>query len=164
MRALVVHESMFGCTRTIAEAIASGLADEGAEVSCLDVRDAPTNPDVDLLIVAAPTHAFGLSRKGTRESANQQGAHWKGDGVREWIDQLTEVRYFATVDTKISIPRVPGSAGGAAQRALKMRGGTPIAKHESFWVHATKGPLFDGEAERARFWGRTLAVASKVAA
>ena len=168
MRALVVHESMFGCTRSIAQAIASGLADEGADVACRDVRDVSTTTlatDADLLVVAAPTHAFGLSRASTRASANEQGAHWDGDGIREWIDRLprhVDAR-FATVDTKVRTPNLPGSAGGAAQRALAKHGACRAADHESFWITGTKGPLLDGELERARMWGRSLAVSAKAA-
>lgn len=158
MRVTVVYESMFGCTEEIARAVTDGLAEAGAQVTCWDVREAPTpDPDLDLLVVAGPTHAFSMSRPASRESANEQGAHWEGPGIREWIDSAGSVGRFATIDTKVRRPRMPGSAGGAAERALKQHGGRAAVHHESFWVEGTPGPLLPGEADRARAWGRSLA-------
>jgi flavodoxin len=63
MKALVVYESMFGNTEEIAHAIADGLG-ESVEVQLAEVADAPVepNPDVALIVVGGPTHAFSMSR------------------------------------------------------------------------------------------------------
>ena len=88
MRALVVVESVFGNTRRIAEAISSGLSAQ-IDVRLVDVAEAPTElAGVDLVVVGGPTHAFGLSRAGTRQSAAQQaedGLVSSGIGLREWL-------------------------------------------------------------------------------
>ena len=93
LRALVVHESMFGNTERIALAVAQGLRAGGAEVSVVAVADAPDAlPDeVDLLVVGAPTHAFSLSRAATRRDAVRQGASpdRAATGLREWLTSLT---------------------------------------------------------------------------
>ena len=70
MRARVVFESMFGNTQVIAQAVADGLA-ESMSVELEEVGSAATEiaGDVDLLVVGGPTHAFGMSRQRTRESA-----------------------------------------------------------------------------------------------
>ena len=67
---------MFGNTATVAEAVAASLTAEGMSVTCVDVADAPPleSVEADLLVVGAPTHAFSLSRPGTREEAVRQGA------------------------------------------------------------------------------------------
>ncbi len=64
MRAVVVYESMFGNTHEVAERIASGLAAR-YEVTVLPVGEAIAQilPDIDLLVVGAPTHVHGLSRQ-----------------------------------------------------------------------------------------------------
>ncbi len=89
LTALVVHESMFHNTATIAEVIAEGLTAEGMSVTSVDVADAPPleTVDVDLLVIGAPTHAFSLSRPSTREEAVRQGAlaEHARTGVREWL-------------------------------------------------------------------------------
>ena len=65
MRAMVVVESMWGNTRAVAEAVASGL---GEEVSVVEVAQAPTQvpPEIDLLVVGGPTHAFSMISRGGR--------------------------------------------------------------------------------------------------
>lgn len=79
MRAMVVYESMFGNTQLIADAIAEGLSSR-AEVERTAVGDAATTigDDVALLVVGGPTHAFGMSRSATRQSAAEQGARGVG--------------------------------------------------------------------------------------
>ena len=73
MRALVVYESMFGNTQTIADAIAGGLA-QRMRVDAVEVGSAPAtlDDDVTLLVVGGPTHAFGMSRPRTRQDAATQ--------------------------------------------------------------------------------------------
>src|SRR5215204_3827295 len=112
-RALVVYESMFGNTRVVAAAVADVLADR-YEVQMLDVAAAPTTiEDVDLLVVGAPTHAFGMSRAGTREGARDKGATAGIErGVREWLADLSIASVpgrAAVFDTKIRGP-FPGTA------------------------------------------------------
>ena len=67
-RALVVYESVFGDARTIAHAIAEGLSDGGLDVDVVAADQGPTEvgPDVDLLVVGAPNHAFSMPRPSTR--------------------------------------------------------------------------------------------------
>ncbi|HLM17565.1 MAG TPA: flavodoxin family protein, partial [Acidimicrobiia bacterium] len=65
--AMVVYESMFGNTRAVAEAIADSLARHFDRVDVLEADVAPLTLDgVSLVVVGAPTHAFGMSRPSTR--------------------------------------------------------------------------------------------------
>jgi hypothetical protein len=160
MRALVVYESMFGNTRTIAEAIAAGLSAH-LSVETVEVGSAGTGFDgVGLLVVGGPTHAFGLSRPSTREDAAGRAAGSvvsKAGGIREWIPTLHgDGLPVATFDTRVARPRLPGSAARAARRRLRKQGFRPAAAPASFWVTGTSGPLADGEADRARRWGEEL--------
>ena len=99
--ALVIVESHFGNTRTIARAVAAGLADAGVRASVLDADRAGAPPaDLDLLVVGAPTHNRGLSTAGSRAAAG--GAD--GAGVRQAALAVlggadgVEVDYVALVD------------------------------------------------------------------
>jgi len=165
MRALVVYESMFGNTATVASAIAEGLRAGGSgEVDVVDVREAPSvvSPDVQLLVVGGPTHALGMSRPQTRRSAVEQGGNpaAAGTGLREWLAHLSvagAAPTAATFTTKVRRPRLPGSAAKRAAARLRRAGirtGPPAA---TFWVDGTSGPLVDGEVARAQAWGRELA-------
>ena len=161
MRALVVYESMFGNTQVIAEAIAEGLS-ERMDVEALEVGAAPTRiDDVAILIIGGPTHAFGLSRPGTRQDAARQatqGLVSRGLGLREWLTSLEGPAGVAaaTFDTRIAKPRLPGSAARAAEKQLRRLSCRLLTPAESFYVEGTLGPLQAGERERARRWGKTL--------
>ena len=168
MRALVVHESMFGNTAAVAAAVARGLRMAGFdEVEVVEVGSAPRPlpPDVDLLVVGAPTHALGLSRPETRASARDQASGplvSRGIGVREWLAGLEPgSRPVATFDTHIDKP-IPGTASRAAHKRLRRLGYRPVVPAESFAVSDVAGPLVAGELERAERWGTAVAAATFV--
>ena len=125
MKAFVVYESIFGNTEQIARAVAAGLG-ESVDVQLVEVTDAPTEPDPDVVLIVAggPTHAFSMSRESTRADAISKGAP-EGEqefGLREWILALPSGQHtekMATFDTKIkSMRRLPGSAAKSAARLL----------------------------------------------
>lgn len=165
MRSLVVYESMFGNTRAVAEAVAEGLRRHG-DVELVEVGDAPDAvEDVELLVIGAPTHAFGMSRPTTRDDAAQRARAVgtslvsRREGVREWVARvrLPAPIGLAVFDTKVARPRLPGSA---AKGIVKLLRGAPVdllAVPRHFLVVDTLGPLVDGETERAREWGTALA-------
>lgn len=158
--ALVIVESHFGNTRTIARAVAAGLADAGVRASVLDADRAGAPPaDLDLLVLGAPTHNRGLPTAGSRAAARRQGAAAVGDGgVREWlatasIPARTRVAVFDTVTARNWLS---GSAARAIAKTLRRAGrGEPSVK--SFVVDSSRGPLADGEEAAARAWGRERA-------
>jgi hypothetical protein len=166
LTALVVHESMFHNTATIADAVATGLRAESVKVTCVDVAEAPPldQAAVDLLVVGAPTHAFSLSRRSTREEAVRQGApasHAR-TGVREWLDAApphpANAGPAAMFDTRAAkVRRLPKAAGTRGGHLLRRLGFTLVRRPEAFLVEDTTGPLVDGEVERASEWGRELA-------
>lgn len=164
MRALVVYESMFGNTRAVAEQVKAGL-ETAMVVDVVAVDQAPDLDalDVDLIVVGAPTHAFGLSREATREDAAQRAggatATDRAVGAREWLFAAHSVPaglVAATFDTHVKTPPVPGRASRAAEKRLQRLGARVVAA-ESFYVRGYEGPMLDGELERARAWGETLA-------
>ena len=163
MRALIVYESMFGNTGSIARAVAEGLSPY-LHVEAVPVRDAPDLIDtgIDLLVVGGPTHAFGLSRESTRRAAADQGADSMaahGTGLREWlagVGRSAACARVATFDTRVAgssgRPKAPGSAARRAARRLRSRGTELIVPPMSFVVSDTAGPLLPGEVDRARRW------------
>ncbi len=164
MRALVVYESMFGNSRTVARAIVDGLRAARVDVELVNAAEAatPRGDLVELLVVGGPTHAFSMTRHGTREDAVRQGgaAAAAGSGIREWIDQVHKGPHsemVATFDTRVGKMRhLPGSAAKAAAKALRKVGYHTLVASESFYVDDVAGPLLDGEEERARAWGERL--------
>ena len=163
MRALVVYESSFGNTARVATAIWEGMFSRLQDVSLLEVGAAPNRlpVELELLVVGAPTQAFGMSRPVTRADAQvQAGTADRGPtiGVREWLAALEKPGRpvaAATFDTRVR-SHVPGSAAVGASRALRRAGFDRCADPETFWVLGVKGPLRDGELERAHSWGARL--------
>jgi hypothetical protein len=164
MRALVVYESMFGNTQTIAKAIADGLSTR-MPVDVWEVSTAPSEIDADgvLLVVGGPTHAFGMTRPQTRQDAAKQGGGHvvsPGIGIREWLGalRLTHPSTATAFDTRVKTRwPVPGSAARGAMKHLKRLGFATAAPAHTFYVTGTPGPLLEGERDRARLWGETLA-------
>lgn len=161
MSALVVFESMWGNTRTVAEAVAEGLGDD---VPVVDVAEAPVPlpQDVDMLVLGGPTHAFSMSRASTRQEAKTKGAD-EGhvtSGIREWMAALpASDLHVATFDTRVaSVRHLPGSAAKAAAKEVRRRHLGRVIATNSFFVAGTAGPLLDDELDRARAWGTSLAV------
>ncbi|MCB0914245.1 MAG: flavodoxin family protein [Actinobacteria bacterium] len=170
MRALVIFESMFGGTQTVAQAIASGVSaavGESAEVEVLEVSSAPTQvpADVDLLIVGAPTHAFGLSRPNTRDEAAKKTDEplvSTGDGIREWLaaTSLPAGQRATAFDTRMAHPKAIvkfDHANHSIEKALRKLGAEIVCAPEKFTVVDVTGPLAEGEQARAEAWGSTIA-------
>lgn len=162
MRAKVIYESMFGNTRDVAQAIGEGLTAYGdVEVVEVGTAERELGPDVDLLVIGGPTHAFGLSRTQTREDAARQlgsAPVSRGPGIREWLDNTSRAlpgAAAAAFDTKIDKP-VPGSAGQGAQKRLRKLGFRLVGDAQHFRVSDVSGPLLPGELDRARSWGALL--------
>ncbi|MBF6129859.1 flavodoxin domain-containing protein [Nocardia brasiliensis] len=164
MRSRVVYESMFGNTAAIAEAIAEGLGKFGT-VEVINVSAAANvpAPTVDLLVVGAPTHAFGLSRRKTRLDA---ATHTEAPivveiGIREWLDAalgVPEGRRAAAFGTKVAKPPwLPGSAAHATGKRLRRIGYELADEPVDFFVDGMTGPLRAGEPDRARAWAERLA-------
>ncbi len=159
-RTWVIYESMYGNTRQVAEAVAEGIG--AADV--FEVGAAPPMPhDVGLLVLGGPTHAFGMSRESSREEAARKSegpVESATMGIREWLESLPAQSArpsYATFDTRVDHPHLPGSAAKKAAKRLHRLGMRQLAAPESFWVHGSEGPLADGELDRARAWGVQLA-------
>ena len=159
MKTLLVYESMWGNTKTVAETIAGALGDDATLV---EVRGAPTTlpPDIDLLVVGGPTHAFSMSRPSTRHDAETKGADAShtDTGIREWLEALpaSDIR-VATFDTRVgSVRHLPGSAARAAAKEVRRHHLGHLVDTQSFYVADTDGPLLDGELDRAHRWAQKL--------
>jgi flavorubredoxin len=166
MKALVVYESLYGNTAEIGEAIATSLRSRGLEAEALPVpKIAPIGAaEVDLLVVGGPTHAHGMSRSSTRQTAvddkkNTYAEPTVAPGLREWMDGLpsSAERLAAAFDTRIDKPAfLTGSAAKGIARRLKQHGYRLAVGPESFLV-SMHNSLLEGEADHATAWGAELA-------
>lgn len=168
VQALVVYESVFGDARAIAHAVADGLAAAAVPATAVAAAEAPgeIGPDVGLVVVGGPNHAFGMPRPSTRDSAvTQYGAELAdtSTGLREWLESVRvpgDGVLAAAFDTRGSghpvLTRMD-HASRTEEKLLGRLGARVVAPAEHFSVVDTTGPLVDGEEDRARAWGRALA-------
>ena len=165
-RALVVYESVFGDARAIAHAVADGLSSAlPADVVAAAQAPVEIGPDVGLLVVGGPNHGFGMPRPSTREGAvTQYGADIADTttGLHEWLDVVRTAGGLpaAAFDTRSDHPRLLITLDHAARTEEKLLGALGariVAPAEHFFVTDAKGPLVEGEEDRARTWGKTLA-------
>ncbi|MGB4777006.1 flavodoxin domain-containing protein [Microbacterium sp.] len=159
MKSLVVFESQFGNTQSVAESIAEGLKQWGpVETAAVDNAPAVLDDDLDLLVVGGPTHTFSMSRPETRAAAVTDGAVGTTSGVRDWLDALPSpvpVPRVALFSTRQGHSRLTGSAAKAAAKSLRHHG-TPPEEVTDFFVTGKQGPLEPGERDRALAWGQSL--------
>ena len=151
MKALIIYDSVYGNTEKIARAIAEAITPSN-EVKILQAGEA--NPlelvSIDLLIVGSPTHA-GRPTPAIQDLLNK---------VPKLSLQGINVAAFDTrIPTKLV--RVFGYAAGRIAGNLKRKGGTLIASPEGFFVTGSKGPLKEGELERAAGWAKGILESKK---
>lgn len=168
MRSLIVCESLFGNTKAIADAIAEGLRWYGeAHVVTAEQAVPEVIDGIDLLVVGAPTHAWGIPRARTWAADSQPVAH-HGPFIRDWLDEVPDGydRPGAAFATRLDKPRLlTGTAANGIARRLRDRGWREVVRPRSFLVTGTEGPLADGELEEAKAWGRLIgAVVSPIGA
>ena len=146
MKALIIYDSVYGNTEKIAKAMAEAITPpDGVKV----LRAGEVNPSeltsIDLLIVGSPTH-------GGRPTSS----------VQEFLNKVTQPSLkginVAAFDTRATskFARVFGYAAGRIGGHLKRKGGVLIASPEGFFVTGTKGPLKEGELERAAVWAKGI--------
>jgi hypothetical protein len=169
MQVLVIYESMYGNTHTVATHIGEALA-ASADVSVLPV--AAVTPDAvaaaDLMVVGGPTHGHTLSTPASRgtavKGADKPGSDLvvepdaEGSGLRDWFDRIAggSGTHAAAFDTRVDLPAVlTGRASKGIARRLRHHGFAVVVPPESFLVDR-ENHLVAGEAERAEEWARSL--------
>jgi len=143
MKTIIVYDSKYGNTEKVAQAIASALMGDTEVVRAGLAKDHLSG--VDLLVVGCPTN-------GGRPTQDMAAFL---DAIPE--KALQGVR-AAAFDTRLTsrFAKIFGYAAPKIAGSLAAKGGAMIAEPEGFQVKGTKGPLAEGELERAAAWGRAL--------
>ena len=161
MDAVIVYESLWGNTAAVARAVAEGFG-PGARALTTDEATPAVIAAADVLVVGAPVIAFGLASDKTREGIGH-GDKDAGNppdvahpSLKSWLASLPKGRGFAAAfETRLRWS--PRGATGTIEHGLRAAGYRIVDKREKFVVDGKYGPLRDGELDRARAWGRSLA-------
>ncbi|HRJ06078.1 MAG TPA: flavodoxin domain-containing protein [Candidatus Saccharibacteria bacterium] len=158
MKALVLYDSTYGNTATIAKAIYKVIAKkyDAVLVPFTDIRLSAFH-EVDFLVVGSPT-------QGGRPTKALEGLL-----KRLPSESLKNVR-VAAFDTRLDVKsqtfllrlvmNTIHYAAGKIAHILVSKGGKLIAKPQGFIVKDTKGPLPDEEIARAGRWAEKLVLLS----
>jgi flavodoxin I len=145
MKALVIYDSLYGNTEQIARAIGGAIAED---VKVVKVGEANTFElgAYDLLFIGSPT---------------QGGRHTKA--MKEFLDRIPDGtlknKNVAAFDTRMKsmFVKLFGWAASRIADDLIGKGAKLVAPSEGFLVKSAKGPLVDGELERAAAWAKGIA-------
>ncbi len=159
MKAMVAYDSMFGNTRKIAEAIGEALGPQ-EDVEIVQVGEVKPEQlaGLTLLIVGSPTQRFSPTGATTRflkgiPKNGLEGVKVAAFDTRFPESQIERIRILAF------FVRIFGYAAKPIADRLEGRGGELAVPPEGFYVSDTKGPLLDGELERAADWAKQIIAA-----
>jgi hypothetical protein len=176
MRALVVYESLYGNTHTVAVRIGEGLASvPEVHVDVVAVGDATPErvAAADLVVVGGPTHIHGMTTAFSRKQAvteqtleaeakkghpHEVDPDAEGPGLRDWFDglHLDHEVLAAAFDTRLDgKPMLTGRASKGIAKRMAHHSFRMVTAPESFLVDGATH-LVDGEEERAVAWGKAL--------
>jgi flavodoxin len=157
MKTLIIYESAFGNTEQIAFAIRDVLSISGETVAVHPDNVKPLDlKNYDLIIAGSPTQKFSPLPKIATFLSSLPGGCLKGKNV-------------AAFDTRIDLKKqnnrflsfmvwLFGYAAEPLAKKLKSKRGNLIVPAEGFFVDDTKGPISEGELQRAKEWAENLLI------
>ncbi len=110
---------------------------------------------IDLLVVGSPTQRFRPLPDTTKFLKGIPAKGLQGVKVAAFDTRFTEAD-IDKVRVLAFLVRVFGYAAPPIADRLEKKGGTLAAAPEAFYVANTKGPLLEGELERAAEWATKL--------
>jgi flavodoxin len=144
MKTLVVYDSVHGNTKIIAQSIGDAIPGEVQvlRASQVNVSELATT---NLLVIGSPVHG------GSPTEAMQSLLDRIGAPTRQGAK-------VATFDTRFSWwwIKIFGFAAPKMADALTKKGWTLIGAPEGFFVKGRRGPLKEGEIERAGAWAKGI--------
>ncbi|AMB40398.1 MULTISPECIES: flavodoxin domain-containing protein [Paenarthrobacter] len=148
MKAVIMYDSAYGNTKSVAEAIAAGL-ENSRTVPVSQFRSSDVSVG-DLLVVGSPINGWRPTEAVTK-ALDAAGA----DGLAGVL--------AAAFDTRVKL-FIHGDAAKKISHGLQKAGATLVAQPMPFYVKGTEGPLLEGEIKRAFSWSHELAASVKALA
>ena len=153
MKVLIVYDTLHGNTEKIAKALKEGIASKH-EVKLIKAAESKISDikNIEMLMLGSPTHGGWY----TEPIKNFLGA------IPEKGLQNIKAAAFDTGSTKenqnIFVKALIGFFGYASPRIAKVLNKKEANNigSETFFVLDMKGPLKDGEIERAKEWARRI--------
>jgi len=152
MKGIVVYDTSYGNTKTIAETISETLKESGIAVDTFYVKDVKklSAKDYDFLVLGSPTKfwTMSLTIKGFLGKVKS----------KEWVNKP-----FAAFDTEDpeNIEKKRGSAAEKIAEKLREKQMNQLSPVLKAVVLGWKGPLQEGEIERTKEYAKEFATKLK---
>lgn len=159
MNGLILYDSMYGNTENIAQAIGGTFGPQD-DIAMLRVGD--VKPDhftgLNLLIVGSPTQRFRPTIAISNLLKGIPQNSLKGVKVAAFDTRLTwsEISKTPVLAFFVKLSGDNAYAARSMTNSLKKKGGELIVPPEGFFVEGMKGPLIQGELERAAVWAKRI--------
>jgi len=141
MKTLVIFDSTFGNTKTIAQTIADNIGKDTRTITASLVTPKDLE-GVTCLIVGSPIIGWRPSEK-------------MGQFLNMLKPQMLKGVKVTSFDTRVKL-FIHGDAAVKISQALVNAGGILITDPMYFYVKGTEGPLFKGEIEKASEWAKKI--------
>ena len=147
LKTLVIYDSQYGNTKKVAEAIAKPL--NNAKLVNVNAATTSDLDGIELLIVGSPTQG------GRATQAVQDFINAIPSKSLDCVKICAFDTRFKTEDQRFFIRFLMKTIDFAApkiDKSLKTKGGKGVVKPQGFYVSDKKGPLNQGELDRAFNW------------
>ena len=157
MKGVVVYDTYFGNTRTVAEAIAEQLTEEGHEAELRSARERyPAPPSGDIMFLGSPVRMGSATGRVKRYVMKLDEDAWRDKPIVVFTTIL-RLPENATEGQRRSHEEYDVAAGRKLRDLVRSRGLDGVENHLSVEVEGIKGPLVEtGVQETKRFTHDTL--------
>jgi flavodoxin len=137
MKTLIIYESTHGNTQKVAQAMGDAI---GARVALVSDINPAELKSFDLILIGSPTHG-GFPSEGIHNLLK--------------IPLIFQDARVAVFDTRTKTT-IFGYAAPKMAKNIQKNAAHLLAPPEGFFVLGTKGPLLEGELERAVIWAEGI--------
>ncbi len=156
MKSLIIYDSLYGNTEIIAQVIKHVLDQQGGVTIARVGEVQPAQlTGIQLLVVGSPTQQFRASAAMRTFLESIPNGALEGVKLAAFDTRLTQAEINKNAVLSFFV-RIYGFAARRIARQLQKKGGELALPAEGFFVEGMKGPLVQGEVERAEAWARRL--------
>lgn len=162
MKGVVVYDTYYGNTKSVAEAIAEQLRAEGHEAELRSVRDDyPTPPQGDVLFVGSPIRMGSATGRVKRYVKRLDREAWKDKPVVVFTTVATMPKEPATEKQKQSYDKWALNGGRKLRDLVKAKGLSAVDSYLWVEVKGQQGPLIETGADKTKQFTREVLQALK---
>ena len=149
MKSFIIFDSVYGCTKQVAEAIAEELKNKDYEVSLYNLKDSkPESIDCDYLFIGSPTR-FGKPTRRMRKFLNEfDGSNFSGSAVA--FDTIMQISENDSNAEKTKAKYIDNGSAPTIKSILSQKGVKVSDKLLRIEVSGLKGPLVDGALDTTK--------------